>query len=202
MSCVTVQVLWPVNVLILWSSGLGHYVIWNLDAKILWELAAFIFSMRSAYRSRMYPPGLHSVTTLQASIGRYLLLLYIVLLDDTDTLMTELSIFLVIRNILWSKYKKKRLKNLWNVTLCLWQVVPNVLKDCSVFNWWSSSPRRILFLCCFALKTKTPWSFKHMGTTDRMTQLHISENFNLLQHHCEKLRYCLQKCRLILLKFM
>jgi hypothetical protein len=84
-----------VNVLILWSYGLGHYVIWNLDAKILWELAAFIFSMRSAY-----PPGLHSVTTLQASNGRCLLLLDIVLLDDADTLMTEPSIFLVIQNIL------------------------------------------------------------------------------------------------------
>ena len=88
------------NVLILWSSGLGHYVIWKLDAEILWELAAFIFSVYSAYRSRIYPPRLHSVTTLQATVGRYLLLLDIVLLDDTDTLMTELSIFLVIHNIL------------------------------------------------------------------------------------------------------
>jgi len=89
-----------VNVLILWSSGLGHYVIWKLDAKILWELAAFIFSMCSAYRSRIFSPGLHNVTTLQVSVGRYLLLLDIVLLDDTDMLMTELSIFLVIQNIL------------------------------------------------------------------------------------------------------
>lgn len=87
------QVLRPVNVLILWSSGLGHYVIWNLDTKILWELATFIFSMHSAYRSRIYPPGLHSVTTLQVTVGRCLLLLDIFLLDDTDTLMTELSIF-------------------------------------------------------------------------------------------------------------
>lgn len=95
------------NVLILWSSGLGHYVIWNVDAKMLWERAAFIFSMHYAYRSRIYLPGLHSVTTLQASVGRYLLLLDIVLLDDTDTLMTELSIFLVIQNILRSTCKKE-----------------------------------------------------------------------------------------------
>jgi len=95
------------NVPILWSLGLGHYVIWKVDTKILWELAAFIFSLRSAYRSRIYPPGLHSVTTLQATVWWYLLLLDIFLLDDTDTLITELSIFVVIQNIFWSSGKKE-----------------------------------------------------------------------------------------------
>jgi hypothetical protein len=46
-----------------------------MDAKILWELAAFIFSMHSELRSRIYPPtwwcappGLHIVTAMQATV--------------------------------------------------------------------------------------------------------------------------------------
>jgi hypothetical protein len=88
----------------------------NLEggSKILWEISAHIFRVHPVDRSRIYPlkwwyapPGLHSVTTMQTTVGKYSLLTDIFLLEDIDTLMTQLSVCLVIQNVLPSTGMKR-----------------------------------------------------------------------------------------------
>lgn len=163
------QVLWPASVFVLWLSGLCHYVIWKVGATILWGFDYFIFRGHSADRRRMYSPKRWCAFSA---------------FPVSQPCSQNWKIFI----FTWTV----RAASLFSKTMIcgmqqrfLGRVVLDVVTDCSVFTFRTSSKRKPLFMCSLTLNTKVVWFFK-LGTTHKMMNLHIAKNFNLQGHRCEK----------------
>jgi hypothetical protein len=86
-----------------------------------------------------------------------------------------------------------RSRNLLNASLlgcdtALWQ------EWFMTVQWEGSAVHEEIFLVCWTLRMKALWSFEMLAATCCMTQCHITEDLNLLQHCFEKLKSCKKCC--------